>query len=37
MAKAVGGPFTKDGTIGKRFNLDGAVGGTVQKNLGDKK
>ncbi len=37
MAQKVGGPFDKDGAIGKQFKPDGALGGTVQENLGDKK
>lgn len=32
----VGGPFAKDGAIGKNFNADGAVGGTVQEEAGGK-
>jgi len=33
----VGGPFASTGAIGKNFNPDGAVGGSVQNNLGDSK
>jgi len=33
----VGGPFAADGAVGKQFTEQGAVGGTVQENLGDKK
>lgn len=36
-AQQIGGPFDKEGAIGKHFNPDGALGGTVQGNLGDKK
>jgi hypothetical protein len=36
-AQKVGGPFDKKGAVGKHFNADGALGGTVQGNLGDKK
>lgn len=36
-AQAVGGPFDKDGMIGKHFKQDGAVGGSVQGSLGDQK
>jgi hypothetical protein len=36
-AQKVGGPFDKEGIIGKQFNTDGALGGSVQGNLGDKK
>ena len=34
-AQKVGGPFDKDGMIGKAFNADGGIGGTAQK-LADK-
>lgn len=33
-AKAVGGPFDKDGVVGKHFTTEGAIGGTVQDKLG---
>ena len=36
-AQAVGGPFDKEGMIGKHFKQDGALGGSVQGNLGDQK
>lgn len=36
-AQKIGGPFDKEGAIGKHFNADGTLGGTVQNNLGDKK
>ena len=36
-AQAVGGPLAADGAIGKHFTEQGAVGGTVQENLGEKK
>ena len=36
-AHGVGGPFAKDGAIGKLFNEDGALGEAVQENMGDKK
>ncbi|KAJ9659176.1 hypothetical protein H2198_003318 [Neophaeococcomyces mojaviensis] len=34
VGEAVGGPFSSEGAIGKHFKGDGAVGGTVQENLG---
>ena len=37
VGETVGGPFSSDGSIGKHFNPDGAVGGFVQRNLGDGK
>ena len=36
-AQKIGGPFDKEGVIGKQFKPDGALGGTVQETLGDKK
>jgi hypothetical protein len=33
----VGGPFAADGAVGKQFTEQGAVGGTVQETLGEKK
>lgn len=30
MAQQVGGPFDKNGVIGKQFTTEGAIGGTVQ-------
>jgi len=33
-AQQVGGPFHEQGSIGKQFTTDGAVGGSVQKELG---
>lgn len=34
VGEKVGGPFSKDGAIGKQFTTDGAIGGTVQENAG---
>ncbi|KAG9726043.1 hypothetical protein KCU73_g13000, partial [Aureobasidium melanogenum] len=34
IGEKVGGPFSSQGTIGKQFTTDGAIGGTVQENLG---
>lgn len=34
-AQAVGGPFSKDGAIGKQFTTQGTIGGTAQDKLGD--
>lgn len=36
-AQKVGGPFDKEGAIGKQFTTDGSVGGTVQEKLGGTK
>ena len=36
-AQKVGGPFDKEGAIGKNFNADGKIGGMVQENLASKK
>jgi hypothetical protein len=36
-AQAIGGPLAKDGVIGKQFTSDGAIGGTVQNNMGGEK
>lgn len=36
-AQSIGGPLAADGVIGKQFTAEGAIGGTVQKNLGDDK
>jgi hypothetical protein len=36
-AQKIGGPFDKEGAIGKHFKADGTLGGTVQEKLGDKK
>lgn len=33
-AQKVGGPFDKDGAVGKQFTTEGSIGGTVQDNLG---
>jgi hypothetical protein len=32
----VGGPFASDGAIGKNFNPDAAIGGTIHENPGKK-
>lgn len=37
VEQKVGGPFASDGAIGRNFNPDGAVGGTVQENMGSGK
>jgi len=34
VGEAIGGPFSSEGAIGKHFKGDGAVGGTVQENMG---
>ena len=36
-AQSVGGPFDKEGAVGKHFNADGKIGGMVQENLANKK
>lgn len=36
-AQSIGGPFDKEGAIGKNFNADGKIGGMVQENLAEKK
>ncbi len=36
IGEKVGGPFASDGAIGKNFNPDGAIGGTVHEKLGKK-
>ena len=36
-AQKVGGPFDKEGMVGKQFNADGKIGGMVQENLANKK
>lgn len=36
-AQSIGGPFDKQGAIGKNFNADGKIGGMVQENLAEKK
>ena len=36
-AQSVGGPFDKEGAIGKQFTEGGSLGGTVQNNLGGQK
>lgn len=36
MAQKVGGPFDKEGAIGKQFTTEGSIGGTVQENMGGK-
>jgi hypothetical protein len=37
VGEAVGGPLASDGMIGKNFNSDGAVGGTIQNMMGGEK
>lgn len=36
-AQKVGGPFDKEGMVGKNFNADGKIGGMIQENLANKK
>lgn len=36
-AQSIGGPLDKEGMIGKHFTEHGAIGGTVQENLANKK
>lgn len=33
-ANKLGGPFSKDGTVGHQFTDKGSVGGTVQDTVG---
>lgn len=33
-AQAIGGPFDKEGAIGKQFTSEGAIGGAVQNSMG---
>lgn len=33
-AQKIGGPFDKDGSIGKAFSTSGSIGGSVQETLG---
>lgn len=37
VGEAVGGPFSKDGAVGKQFTTEGSIGGTVQENMGGTK
>lgn len=36
-AQSVGGPFDKEGAIGKQFTTEGGIGGSVQNALGGTK
>lgn len=36
-AQKIGGPFDKEGMIGKQFTTEGSIGGTVQNNMGGEK
>ena len=36
-AQSIGGPFDKQGAVGKNFNADGTIGGMIQENLANKK
>ena len=36
-AQKIGGPFDKDGAIGKQFTAEGSIGGTVESALGGKR
>lgn len=33
-AQKIGGPFDKNGSIGKAFSTSGSIGGSVQETLG---
>ena len=33
-AQSVGGPFDKQGVVGKQFTTAGSIGGSVQQHLG---
>lgn len=35
-AESLGGPFHRDGAIGRQFRSDGSVGGTMDEALGEK-
>lgn len=37
MADSIGGPFSKEGVIGKQFTEEGSLGGTVQNTMGGTK
>ncbi|MCJ1233602.1 hypothetical protein MMC14_001560 [Varicellaria rhodocarpa] len=34
-AQKVGGPFDKEGAVGKQFNADGGIGGAVQQKIAE--
>lgn len=36
-AERIGGPFDKEGVVGKQFTTDGSIGGSVQSALGGQK
>ena len=37
MGQKVGGPFDKEGMIGKQFTPEGSIGGAVQNAMGGEK
>lgn len=37
MAESIGGPFAKEGAIGKQFTEEGSLGGSVQNAMGGTK
>lgn len=37
MAEKIGGPFSKEGAIGKQFTTEGHIGGNVQSTMGGTK
>lgn len=37
MGQKIGGPFDKEGMIGKQFTAEGSIGGTVQDTMGGEK
>jgi hypothetical protein len=36
-AEKIGGPFDKDGVVGKQFTTEGSIGGSVQNAAGGQK
>lgn len=36
-AQMMGGPFDKEGMIGKQFTAEGSIGGTAQNMMGGQK
>ena len=36
-AEKIGGPFDKDGIVGKQFTTEGSIGGSVQNVAGGQK
>jgi hypothetical protein len=37
MGQKIGGPFDKEGMIGKQFTPEGSIGGAVQNAMGGEK